>query len=127
MPFTVGTKVQNIETGAFGIIVDDTYKSCGADEVVVVYDGEQLGDMASVAILKDLGPEYARADLRKCGFGQKETCCIFLTTPRTHSGNPNDCQCERFGPLRTEIIENIQDRIAKRWPTEPYPKCQISK
>lgn len=127
MPFIAGTKVQNTDTGKQGIVVEDICKSCNDNEVIVIYEGEQLGDMTDTSLLENLGQEHARADLRKCGFGQGDKCCIFLTTPRVPIYNPTDCQCERFGPLRNEIIKNLEGKTSKRWPTEPYPRCQIFK
>lgn len=115
--------VQNKKTGKKGVTVDDTpgmLSVCSDEETPVVYEGDTGFDGTLTTDLKVIGPENAVADLKKCGAGKGKQCCIFLSVGR------NGPDCERHGSLRFDIIMRKEKMNAKREPTEPYPKCQLT-
>lgn len=117
----LGTKVKNKETGELGVVVTDQWNCCGPGEVLVVYEGTTASHGTDLNLLEYLGPENAKADLRKCGAGQGgEKCCIFLVV------GSNGPECQRFGPLRNTIIFRKDKMAAQREPSELFPACQLS-
>ena len=115
-----GTLVRNTDTGIIGVVVDDSFGCCSKEEVPVVYEGVTYSSGTPLENLEDLGPENARADLKKCGAGQEEKCCIFLAIGK------NGVECQRFGSLRISIILRKESTTAKREPTQLFPNCQLS-
>jgi len=115
----IGTRVKNTETGKMGVVVSDPYGCCADFEVPIVYDGETSFSGTDKKILEDLGPEDAKPDMKKCGAGRQEECCIFLTM------GGNGWECQRHGSLRNTLIFQKSKMTAKREPSEPYPKCQL--
>jgi len=57
-------------------------------------------------------------DPKKCGAGQGEKCCVFLTL------GPNGFQCQRDGEMGNFLFSR-NDMIAKRAPIHSYPDCQL--
>jgi hypothetical protein len=113
--------VRNKKTGKKGVTVDDLpspLDCCSPEETPVVYEGETVVIGTLTEDLEIIGLENAIADLKKCGAGT-DKCCIFLTIG---SKGP---ECERFGPLRFQIIMRKEQMRAQREPTELYPNCQL--
>ena len=38
-----GTKVQNMENLKVGHVIDDSFRCCGDDEILIVYEGSNCG------------------------------------------------------------------------------------
>lgn len=105
--------------GVRGVVIRDEFCVCDTDETLVAWEGV-LGNLGfPTEKLKVIGPENAIADLKKCGAGQGEKCCIFLTV------GPRGASCERFGHLHTSIIFRKDKMNAQREPREMYPNCQL--
>lgn len=113
-----GNLVKHKETGEIGVVIDDSFGCCLANEIMVVYEGTNYGHGTDEILLEDLGPEKAVADLEKCGGGQGEEACIFLAV------GGDGCLCLRFTHSRDRIL--FQPGMnAKRHPTAMFPQCQI--
>jgi hypothetical protein len=113
----VGTKVQNIKTGEYGHIIQDTFQCCTGNEDLVVYDGTDFGSGTDRSLLVEVSEKKPIPDPIKCGAGRGSDCCIFL------SFGSNGFECERFSSLRDNLI--FKTMVAKRHPKEPYPVCMI--
>lgn len=109
-----GTRVMNKE-GQMGHVINDSFRCCGDNEVLVVYDGTNTGLGTDEGSLEEVEQAILIPDIEKCGGGRGKECCIFLTM----SGD-GPC-CEKFTPLRDSLI--FKTMSAKRNPIEPYPKC----
>ena len=113
--------VRNKKTGKKGVTVDDLpapLDCCLPEETPVVYEGETVVVGTLTEDLEVIGPENAIADLKKCGAGT-DKCCIFLTIGREGP------ECQRFGPLRFQLIMRKEQMRAQREPVELYPACQL--
>jgi hypothetical protein len=87
-----------------------------ADETPVVFEGLVSPLVVETKCLTRLAPENAVADLFKCGGGEGERCCIFLTV------GPMGPQCARRGSLRATLL--AKRMRAKRRPVKIFPACQ---
>lgn len=106
-------------SGRRGVTVPDMpgmMSCCSPEETPVVWSGEKSFFGMLTSRLSIVGPEDAKADLKKCGAGQGTECCIFLTM-----GSKGPC-CERHSDMRTSLIFKTMN--AKREPIETYPDCQ---
>jgi hypothetical protein len=108
-------KVQNTQTGQYGHVVDDIMGCCSEDEVPVVYDEATAFEGTDKTLLVSVPEIEPEPDLIRCGAGQGEECCIFLTV-----GGEGPC-CERFTRLRNALLSRNMN--AKRNPPEPWPEC----
>ena len=117
MSIKVQTKVRHVPSGRIGVVCPDLVNCCTPEETPVVYEGE-TGFLGTETVeLEILGPENAVPDPQRCGAGQGENCCIFLTC------GPNGFCCERFSSLRYDLI--FKTMSAKRQPVEMYPGCMF--
>ena len=57
-------------------------------------------------------------DPKKCGIGQGEKCCVFITF------GPDGFECQKDGPM-SRFLFSRQDMSAKRTPIQSYPDCQL--
>lgn len=115
----IQTVVRNKKSGSVGVVCPDfcgVLSCCTDDEVPVVYEGTSVPCGTSFDQLEIVGPENAVADLKKCGAGEGENCCIFLTV----ADRP---QCQRFGDLRWSLV--FRNMSAKRNPAKLFPDCQL--
>ena len=110
----IGTRIKD-EDGRLGIVVDNFMGACDQDEIPVVFDGVTYFEGVDEATLTDLGIPDHKPGHEKCGAGQGDDCCIFLTVGK------DGLACERFGGLRNTLI--FKTMSAKRHPAEPYPDC----
>lgn len=115
-----GIKVKNKKDGRVGVIINDAFKCCGENELLIVYDDDPLALGADINDLEYLGPENAVADPEKCGANQNGKCCLFLAQ------DPFGYACTRFTPRRDGVILNANGKNLKRIPTKMYPFCQLS-
>jgi len=110
-----GTRVLNTESGKIGHVINDSFRCCGDNETLIVYEGTSCGFGTDQSLLEETEQIEHIPDLEKCGAGRGGECCIFLTV----SGD-GPC-CERFTSLRDNLI--FKTMTAKRDPPEPYPLC----
>ena len=110
-----GTIVEHTESGRRGVVVNDAFGVCSPEEIGVVYYGTTYSDGTQQELLRQVGTYEAVPDLKACGAGKGDDCCIFLTV-----GPEGPC-CERFSSLRNSLI--FKTMRAKREPPEPYPDC----
>ncbi|PCI28014.1 hypothetical protein COB52_04145 [Candidatus Kaiserbacteria bacterium] len=116
VPRTLVKEVTGTErTGVVVGRIQGFMSDCGPTEVPVVFDGNTFSSGTHFEDLEIIGKEEAVADFKKCGAGQN--ACIFLAVA------PGGPTCERFGPLRTDLI--FTEMKAARHPSEPFPECQI--
>lgn len=112
--------VRHKESGRVGVVCPTSRFLQEDGPLSVVFEGDghstTLLCMGGEKAFEVLGPENAVADLKKCGAGQGEECCIFLV------GGSNGPECQRFGSLR-EILQ-FRKMVSKRESTEPFPMCQ---
>lgn len=116
----IQTVVRNKKSGSTGVVCPDLggmLSCCADDEVPVVYEGASAFCGTPFDQLEVIGPENAVADLRKCGAGQEEKCCIFLTM------GASGPECQRFGNLRWNLV--FRKMSVKREPAELFPSCQL--
>ena len=106
-------------TGKLGVTVTDLMNCCSDDETPVVFEGETAFEGTPTNELEVIGSENAVADPMKCGSGRGGECCIFLTH------GPRGFVCERFGPMRYELIFKKEKMNAKREPAALFPACQL--
>lgn len=116
---TPGTIVKNKVTKKLGVVVTDPFDVCTDNEVPVVYEGTTASVGTDSRNLESLGHENAQADPKKCGAGQGENCCIFLTA------GANGFECGRFGSIRWSIIFRKERMVAQRDPVQLFPNCQL--
>jgi len=112
------TVVVNKE-GLMGVVINDSFGCCSSNEVPVVYEGSSTFCGTDIRELKIIGPENAQADMKKCGAGEGEECCIFMSI------GPEGPMCERFGGLRFTLMARRNSMNAKREPTQLFPNCQL--
>lgn len=116
-----GTVVRNVKDGSIGVVINDfpgAMSVCERGEILVVYEGTKIGWSTLVTDLEVKGPENAQADLKKCGGGQGDDCCIFLVV------GGEGAECQRFGELRNTLI--FRDGMtAQRHRIELFPRCQL--
>ena len=117
--FATGTKVNNRMEGKIGVIVNDPHRCCGAEEVLVVYDGDPIALGTDMSILENLGPENAKADPKRCGANQGGKCCLFLAIDQ------EGMVCTRFTTRRDGILL-VPTTKSEKNPIEMYPDCQLS-
>lgn len=120
MDFRPQLIVKNKKTGEIGVTCDDLpgFLSCnGPDEISVVYNGTTVASGTDYRVLEIIGPENAIADFGKCGVGNSEGACIFLTV------EPDGIKCQRFGDLRWNLF--LREMKSKRHPKELFPGCQL--
>jgi len=110
-----GTRVVNLETGIQGHVINDSFRCCSPEEILVVYDKTTFGSGTDNKILSILPEVIQTPDPQKCGSGRGADCCIFLTM------GLGGFSCERFTGLRDTLIFKTMN--AKRDPGEPYPEC----
>ncbi len=118
----IQTVVKNKKSGSMGVVCPDLggmLSCCTDDEVPVVYEGVSASCGTLFGRLEVIGPENAVADLKKCGAGQEDNCCIFLAV------GANGPKCERFGNLRWTLVFRKSSMVSKREPTELFPHCQL--
>jgi hypothetical protein len=116
--------VRHKTSGKIGVLLPTIYilLSDGDDELSVAYDGETpitLNCEGGRDAFEIVGPENAVPDPQRCGAGQGEHCCVFLTC------GPNGFECERHGPLRYTL--QFKEMTAKRNPLTLYPECMLVK
>ncbi len=111
----IGIRVKNTETDKFGHVINDSFGCCDNTEELVVYDNSSYGLGTNREILEKVPDPILIPDIKKCGAGKEEECCIFLTVGAT---GPS---CERFTSMRDTLI--FKTMSAKRNPEEPYPQC----
>lgn len=119
---SIQTVVKNRQSGKIGVVCPDLggmLSCCTDEEVPVVYEGTSVSCGTLFDQLEIIGPENAGADLKKCGAGQGENCCIFLTV------GTNGPECQRFGNLRWDLVFRKSSMASKREPTELFPGCQL--
>ncbi len=114
-----GEIVKNIKTGNIGVVVVDSYKVCGDNEIPVVYEGLTAFCGTNAENLKVIKPETPIADPEKCGAGLGEKCCIFLSV------DPDGFKCERFTEIRNDILSRKDEMKAKRHPKKMFPDCYL--
>ena len=111
-----GTRVLNTESGKIGHVINDSFRCCGDDEILIVYEGSNCGCGTDRSLLEEAEQIKHIPDFKKCGGGRGADCCIFLTV----SGS-DGFVCERFSSLRDALI--FKAMKAKRNPPKPYPEC----
>lgn len=116
----IGTKVRNKETEKIGVVINDTYRCCGENELLVVYENDVYALGTDISNLENLGPENAQADPEKCGANQNGKCCLFLAC------DPTGYSCTRFTTRRDGVILSANGKTLKRVPDKMYPYCQLS-
>ena len=114
----IGTRVRNRENRKEGTVIQDSFQCCSPEEELIVYDGTNTGLGTDRGFLLEIVSEVEIPDLKGCGAGRGEQCCIFLTVGL-------EANCERFTSLRDSLIFKTMN--AKRNPEEPYPACMIFK
>ncbi len=120
------TRVKHKETGKTGVIgpTINLLQMDGDHPLSIFWDGaiagQSLNTCGGEAAFEDLGPENAAPDPVKCGAGQGEDCCIFLTA------GAKGFECERYGSLRYALIFRKEQMHARREPKDPYPGCFLS-
>jgi len=110
-------RVRNKETGEEGFVIMDSFRCCSSEEDLVVYDGSSHGYGTDRDLLEEISFVCPSPDVKKCGAGRGDDCCIFITV------GPDGVACERFTDLRNTLI--FKSMTAKRNPAEPYPECMI--
>lgn len=109
--------------GSIGVVVDSPGKVYSPGEVAALWEGD-LGGEANCfyepSELEEVGREAPVADLGKCGCGQREKTCIFLTL----SPAPT---CQRFLFPHNALVEILKSGQsgAGRIPVDFSPKCQL--
>lgn len=106
--------------GKTGVVIDDEFGVCSGNETLVVWEGTDFGLGSPTEDLEIVGPENAKADLKRCGAGRGEQCCIFLTV------GMDGPECARHTGLRTTILVHARGMNAQRYPLEMYPNCQLT-
>lgn len=108
-------RVRCTEDGAEGFAIRDSFQCCDEYEELVVYDNTNVGCGTLKSLLVEIPFIVPIPDLKKCGAGKGDKCCIFLTVGK------DGFNCERFTELRDALIFRTMN--AKRDPKEPYPHC----
>ena len=78
--------------------------------------GRLIGEPPENVILGDT-TEPVEPDPVRCGMGQGEKCCVFLTV------GPDGFECARGGPLDMTIRNRVDKMTSKRVPESPWPQC----
>ena len=110
-----GVRVQNKETGKVGHVINDSFRCCSDNEIMVVYEGTTCGSGTDRELLSKVEQTKPVPNFHKCGGGRGADCCIFLVV----SGK--GFECERFTSLRDTLI--FRSMHAERNPAAPYPDC----
>ena len=113
------TVVKNKKTKINGVVIEDSYGRCGLGTVFVVNEGTNWPVETNVENLEIIGLENAKASFEKCGGEKGKEACIFLIPGK------KGFECQRFGPMRDNLLALRKSMKAKREPLELYPNCQL--